>query len=350
MIFGAIVVYRQLQYMKNADKGFLPEQVMVIENAKSIKNQEALKTELLKVANIPAASLSGGVLGGLNWTRTLGYPDGFVMNLFDIEPEFIETMGLEFVSGRNFSRERPTDAQGLTIVVNETGLRELGMTYEDVGKSLPLASQNDSTTTYGKVIGVVKDFHFTDFKKEIKPFAFFYREQPMDYLNLKVSAGNLSETLVAIEDIWYDFTDGIPMKYTFLDQTFAELHAREKRLSDIVLCLTILALFIAFMGMFAIANMTVKDRLKEIAIRKVLGASVAGISNMVAKKFPFISTYRQRNSMPGCLFHHAKMARRFCLPHLFRISTFFSGYWFYLTGDLDHRRFSCFKGRFQQPC
>ena len=285
MIFGTIVVYKQLQHVKNADKGFKPEQVLVIGNMTSVQKQEALKVELLKIAGISGASLSNGIIGGLNWTRGLGYPDAFTMNLLDIDPEFIETMGLEFVAGRNFSRERPTDAQGLTIVVNETGLRELGMTYEDVGKSMPMDTDNDSILLDGKVIGVVKDFHFTDFKKEIKPFAFFYREHPMNYLSLRVSTVNLSKTLTEIERVWSDVANGIPLEYSFLDQTFADLHAREQKLSRILSYLTFLAIFIAFMGMFAIANMTVKDRIREIAIRKILGASVSGISNMITKKF-----------------------------------------------------------------
>ena len=285
MIFGTIAVYKQLQHMKNADKGFAPEQVLVIENMSGVQNQETLKAELLRVADISTAGLSNGIIGGLNWTTGLGYPDAFTMNFLEIDPGFIETMGFEFIAGRNFSSDRPTDAQGITIVVNETGLRELGMTYEDLGKNLPMGNQNDSTVRDGKVIGVVKDFHFTDFKKEIRPFAFFYRDRAMDYLSLKVSTSNLSQTLGAIEDVWSDVTDGMPLEYYFLDQSFADLHAREKRLSGILLYLTLLALFIAFMGMFAIANMTVKDRIKEIAIRKVLGATVSGISNMITRKF-----------------------------------------------------------------
>ena len=104
----------------------------------------------------------------------------------------------------------------------------------------------------------------------------------MSYLSLKLSTVNPARTVNAIEDIWTDFSNGAPMEYFFLDQTFADLHAGENRLSRILIYLTLLALFIAFMGMFAIANMTIKDRKKEIAIRKVLGASVSGVSNMTS--------------------------------------------------------------------
>lgn len=285
MIFGSIAVYQQMEHMNNVDKGFDQEQVLVIENVSRVENQQTLKNELLKLANVKNAGVSSGVIGGLNWTTSLGYPDAFLMNFIAVDPEFLETMEFELVAGRNFSRDRSTDAEGLIMVVNETALKEFGMTLEDIGKSMPMSSENDSTITNGTIIGVVKDFHFTDFKMEIKPFAFFYRERPLQYLSLKIDEHNLSNTLNSIEDVWSEVTGGMPIEYVFLDETFAELHAQEGRLSSILLYLTILALFIAFIGMLAIANMTNKDRRKDMAIHKVLGASVSNVLNMVTRKF-----------------------------------------------------------------
>ncbi|GJM35275.1 MAG: ABC transporter permease [Saprospiraceae bacterium] len=286
MIFCSIAVYQQLQFVKNVDKGFSSEQVMVIENVGDIRNQQTLKTELLKINEVSSAGLSNGIIGGLNWTTSLGYPDAFTMNWVVIDPEFIETMGLELIEGRNFSRERPGDTIGVTIIVNETALKELKLTHEDIGKSLPLYEPEDSLDTgRGTVIGVVKDFHFTDFKSTIKPFCFFYRAEPQDYLSLKLSTANVPETLSAIENVWSDFSNQTPLEYFFLDKSFAELYAKESQLSNVLLFLTILALFIAFIGMFAIANMTIKDRTKEIAIRKVLGASVSNVVMLITRNF-----------------------------------------------------------------
>ena len=286
MIFATVAVYRQLQHVKNTDKGFAPEQVLVIDNANSVQHQESLKQELLKIATISKAGYSNGIIGGLNWTTSLGYPDGFTMNWITGDPDFIETMGLEFVDGRNFSPERLTDTSGVVIIVNETALKELGMSYEDIGKNLPMYAQRDSADAgRGTVIGVVKDFHFTDFKSTIKPFCFFYRKETLDYLSLKVSTNNISKTLQDIEGVWSTFANQAPLEYSFLDQTFAELHAKENRLSSVLFFLTILALFIAFIGMFAIANMAIKSRTKEIAIRKVLGASIASVTFLISRKF-----------------------------------------------------------------
>lgn len=284
MIFGTIAVYQQLEYVKKLDKGFAMDQVLVIENAASAANQQVMKNELMKIADVSNAGVSNGIIGNLNWTTSLGYPDAFTMNYVVIDPDFVETMGFELITGRNFSKDIPTDQQGITIIVNETGLNELGLTYDDVGKSLPLA-QSDSTARNGTVIGVVKDFHFANFKSEIKPFAFFYRDGSMDYLNVKINTGNVGNTLRQVEAVWDEVSSGAPLEYFFLDQTFADLNTQESKLSNILFYLTLLALFIAVIGMFAIANMNIKDRKKEIAIRKVLGGSVSGVSNLIVKKF-----------------------------------------------------------------
>lgn len=286
MIFCSITVFEQFQHVQRVDKGFSPEQVLVIENTGNLPNQKSLKEELLKITDVSEAGLSNGVIGGINWSTSLGYPDAFTMNYLVVDPGFMETMGLKLRAGRNFSEERETDKTGVNIIVNETGLQQLGLSYEDIGKSLPMFEQQDSADAgRGTIVGVVEDFHFTDFKTEIKPFAFFYRDRPQDFLNLKLSTADLPRTLQKIEGVWSQFLGEAPLEYFFLDQSFAELFEKEKRLSQILGFLTILAIFIAVMGMFAIANMTIKDRVKEIAIRKVLGASVSGVTFLITRHF-----------------------------------------------------------------
>lgn len=286
MIFGTITVNRQLKHIRNVDKGFDVDQVMIIENADAIANRDAFKTELLTKVGVKSGSPSSGVVGGLNWTTSVGYPNSLLMNYLAVDPDFMETLGLELVAGRNFEASRETDRQGFNMIVNETAFKELGLDLEkDVGRTIPMYRRSDSTIVDGTILGVVKDFHFTDFKLEIKPFAFFYRERSMSYFSLKLDTQNIQETLSQIEEVWRSFSNDAPMEYFFLDQQFAEHHAEENRLSQIMRYLTLLAFFIAFIGMFSIANLTIKDKKKEIAIRKVLGASIAGITNLVTGKF-----------------------------------------------------------------
>lgn len=286
MIFGTITVNRQLNHIRNVDKGFDVNQVMMIENADVVANREAFKTELLKQVGVKSAGPSSGVIGGLNWTTNVGYPNALLMNYLAVDPDFVETLGLELVAGRNFEAGRETDRQGFNMIVNETAFRELGLDLEkDVGRTIPIFRRNDTTIVDGTILGVVKDFHFTDFKLEIKPFAFFYRERSMSYFSLKLDTQNMQETLRQVEEVWQSFANDAPMEYFFLDQQFAEHHAQENRLSQIMGYLTLLAFFIAFIGMFSIANLTIKDKKKEIAVRKVLGASVSGITHLVTGKF-----------------------------------------------------------------
>ena len=132
---------------------------------------------------------------------------------------------------------------------------------------------------------MVKNFHFTNFKSQIKPFGFYFRDRDQTHLGIKLSTAGLSETIRGIENAWNEVANGAPFEYYFLDESYEAMNAQEGKLLNMMLYLTLLALFIAFIGMFAIANLTIKDRKKEIAIRKVLGASVAGVSNMITRKF-----------------------------------------------------------------
>ncbi|MTI39170.1 ABC transporter permease [Fulvivirga lutimaris] len=288
MIFGTIVVYNQLGFIQSKNKGFDPEQVLVIENVNNLRDYKVLKNEIEQLSSVNSAGVSSGVIGGLNWTTTVGYPDGFLMNYIAIEPSFLETLGVEFVSGRNFIDGNENDASGFNLIINQTALSQLGITNEDVGKDIPITSNNDSIV-YGRVVGVVKDFHFTDFKSAIKPFAFLYREGSMPYLNVKISSENITSTLESVSAIWSKYSNS-PLEYSFLDQTFNDLHNEETKLSKILLYLTALAMFIAVMGMFSIVDLTLKAQLKEIAIRKVLGASIANVTQLVTKKFIVLVT------------------------------------------------------------
>lgn len=284
MILGTLVVHKQMDYMGSLDLGLDPEQVLILENADDIANQELLMAELGTLPGVEAVGVSSGIMGALNWTTNIGYPDRFLINYLVVDPGYLETMGFELIHGRNFQKDIETDQEGYTIVVNESAFRELGLDADDIGNAINIL-QDDTLTIEGKVIGVVKDFHFTDFRMEIKPFVFFYRSEPLDYVNVKVQSPDMFQTLNELEEVWDRFANGAPLEVLFQDETYAALMLSERRLSRIMLALSGLALFIAIMGMFAIANMTIRDRKREIAIRKVLGATATGVSTMVTSRF-----------------------------------------------------------------
>ncbi|MEQ9424144.1 MAG: ABC transporter permease [Cyclobacteriaceae bacterium] len=284
MIIGTVTVFQQLNFFKNADKGFSIDQVLIIENTDEITNRQALVDRLNQIPSIQSAGYTNGVVGKLNWTYQAGYPDSFLMNYAVISPEYLDAMGFDLIAGRNFTLNSEAD-EGQTMIVNEAAMKALKLSYEQVGQNVPVG-QNGDSLIYGRVIGVIKDFHYSNFKSEIKPYAFFYRaDRNFNNLAVKLGTTNLSQTLAQIEGTWYSVAPNQPLQSYFLDQTFAELHETETRLSEVMLNLTFLSIFIAFMGMFAIANMVIKSRLKEIAIRKVLGATLGQVVNLVTQNF-----------------------------------------------------------------
>ncbi|WP_422361444.1 ABC transporter permease [Reichenbachiella sp.] len=284
MILAALVVHQQLTYMQQADKGFDPNQVLVIENGEAVGNYTTFKNKILNIPGVQNVGNANGVLGQLNWTTRVGYPDPFVMNYMVIDADFIQTMGLQLTSGRSFSTDRPTDKEGWTMMVNETASKELGLTTDQIGQTLPITTMEDSII-YGTIVGVLKDFQFTDMKIETKPFAFFYRDEPLDFINLSISGSNIQETLMAIESEWRTLSGDAPLESFFLDQVYEDLLQEENVLSQLMLGLTFLSFFIAFIGMFSIANIRLKDKTKEIAVRKVLGSSVFDVMQLMTVKF-----------------------------------------------------------------
>ncbi|MEP5613765.1 MAG: ABC transporter permease [Cyclobacteriaceae bacterium] len=284
MIVGTMVVYQQLMYFKNSDMGFNMDQVLVIENASVVSNQQTLKERVSQLSFVESAGYSNGVVGGLNWTFTLGYPEGFLMNYTVVSPDYMETMEFEFLAGRNFDASIETDREGLNLIANEAALQAMNLALDKVGESVVMSSQSDSLI-YGRVLGVVKDFHFSNFKSEIKPYAFFYREGEAQNLAVRMNSTNVLENIEQLEAIWNELAIGVPFESYFLDQSFAKLHRTEERLSEVMLYLTGLSIFISFIGMFAIANIVIKARLKEVAVRKALGATTNQVVNMFTKNF-----------------------------------------------------------------
>lgn len=284
MILAALVVHQQLAYMQQADKGFDPSQVLVIENGEEVGNYHTLKNELLSIPEVQNVGNANGVLGQLNWTTRVGYPDPFVMNYMVIDADFIQAMGLNLTKGRSLSTDRASDKEGWTMMVNEAASKELGLTDDQIGQSLPIATMEDSII-YGSIVGVIDDFQFTDMKIETKPFAFFYRDEPLDFVNLRISSKNMNETLIAIEKVWRELSGDAPLDYFFLDQVYEDLLQEENVLSQLMLGLTFLSFFIAFIGMFSIASIRLKDKTKEIAVRKVLGSSVFDVMQLITTNF-----------------------------------------------------------------
>ncbi|MFN2457938.1 MAG: ABC transporter permease [Chitinophagaceae bacterium] len=292
LIICTIVVFQQLKYTRSKDLGLNKENVIVIANTKRLQNkEESFRQEIASMPEIANASIASGVP-----TQYL-FMDGYVpipanneqlakdINLpsFIVDYDFIPALQLRIVKGRNFSKDF---ADSSFVIVNESCVKEIGW-KEPIGQYLQYPGNNNQLF---KVIGVVKDFNFQSFRDAVSSFALFHSSSKTydwgnSYVIAKTKPGNISETLGKLEAKWKSFTADTPFDYSFLDEEFDALYKTDKRMGLVFNLFTILAIFVACLGLFGLAVYTAEKRTKEIGIRKVLGASVQSIVAMFSKDF-----------------------------------------------------------------
>lgn len=291
MITGTIIIYNQLNYMRNADLGFKKENVMVMEvqDTTFLKRMDSFRAELKENPNIVATSMSRSVPGsGLSIQVMLvekeGKMDEFVLNNIPCDQEFADLLGLEFVQGRNFSRDIKTD-DTLSIIVNEATVRALEWGDDAIGKKINMDFGIDGKGgTPRKVIGVVKDFHFTSLHNKVEPLVLFIPRFPLNVLSVRLKEGSGSNTINFVKSKWESFGNNRPFDYYFLDENFDNKYAAEAKLGKVFATFALLSIIIALMGLLGLSSFVTAQRTKEIGIRKVLGASVEGIVGLLYKE------------------------------------------------------------------
>ena len=287
LIIGAVVIYRQLTFMQNKNLGFDKSQLIYVRLENGAKKKAALlKHDLLQQAGITAVTASSSNLidvtsstYGIEWE---GQPQGdkFVMTNINIEPDFIPATGLQLIAGRNFRPGITTDTS-TTFLVNETAVRRMGwMPEQALGKRFRLWGNR------GTIIGVVKDFHFRPLTETIDPQLFYYslKESP-SWLLVKTKPGRAPEVIAALGQLYKKYEDRTAMQYEFVDQGLANQYRSEQRTGRIVLYFSVLAIAVSCLGLFGLSVYTIGQRIKEIGIRKVLGASVSSIVTLLSRDF-----------------------------------------------------------------
>ena len=296
MIIGSVTIYRQLQYSLHADLGFNKDQVLTFHiNDRNVRGQiPALKTQLLQSPLIKGVAAAGNPIGN-NDLGSYGYKfeknDGalsvnskMVQELM-VDADYLKTMEIKLISGRNFSDAIPADQFG-SILVNETMVKESGW-KEPIGKQMLKVTNKSGLITPGKIIGVVKDFHTYSMQHKVEPMVMIMppntREE--DNLYVKIAKGKIPEGLAYLNKVYSLFDKTDPVEYHFLDQNFAKQYEAEMKQGQIALIFSLLAILIACLGLFGLATFTAQQRTKEIGIRKVLGATVADIVQMLSSDF-----------------------------------------------------------------
>jgi putative ABC transport system permease protein len=295
MIIGTIVVSSQLSFLRNADLGFKKDNLVVIELQDSAfrSKVETFKNELLQNPDILSASNSTGVPGQIDWIQVMRVEREDKMSemaliLAQVDYDYVKTMGMEIVQGRDFDKNMGTDKTE-AVIINETGVKTLGWEDNPIGKKIQYGFDLDSNQgRMLKVVGVVKDFHFRSMHNKIEPVVLFISEAPRYFLTLRLRDGKEKEALAAIEDKWNAYGAGRPFDYRTISDIMDEQYTGEHKIGLIFQLTTIIAIFIALLGLLGLSSFIAEQKTKEIGVRKILGASVGNILQLLYREFVFL--------------------------------------------------------------
>jgi putative ABC transport system permease protein len=285
----------------SAKLGLNTDRVVTLNNVGflSPSDRSAFKNELEQLPGVKAVAASNGALPGRFSTTRVnvkGSANEQQVNFISVSYNYLDVLDIKIKEGRGFSSKFMADTltNGIpggpleqtigSVVLNETAVKDLGITEPAIGKQL-LWSTDADTSYYLNIVGITKDFHFTSMRNEIKPFAFFVNPNAQGTFLVKLAGNNIAGTLAQMERKWKQFPTERAFEYSFLDETFAKLYQSESRFQKVFISLVILGIFIACLGLLGLATFAAQQRIKEIGIRKVLGASVASVVTLLSKDF-----------------------------------------------------------------
>lgn len=287
LIIATAVTFQQLNYLNNRDLGYAKDQVVSLRYFGELAPQfDAFYNELTKHSAIGNLSRSTRIPTGrlLDSQGTAQIQKGdsmetssLVMKNVRIDHEFFDTYGIQFVAGRNFSKEVKSD-DSLGFILNEAAVRNLGVTHDEI-----LTRDFQYGGVRGHVLGVVKDFHFESLHEEIIPVV-FHASQFYNRISIKIEQQNMQAGLQHLEKVWKEFLPHRPFEYTFVSEQYADLYDSEQRQAQLFTIFSGLAIVIACLGLFGLATFNTLQRVKEIGIRKVLGASMHQILGLLSKE------------------------------------------------------------------
>ncbi len=293
LILGALVIREQMNYLNTESLGFNKSQkiILPIQTNESNTNSNLLKNELLNNVQILSVAKGGTYPGIESITGMLFHAEGKVaidnieLQTAYAEDGYIETLGIELLKGRGFSKAFTNDMENL--VVNEEAIKKLGYTLDNaIGKKVYYEFQN--ATHAMSIIGVVKNYHFQSLHNKIKPLALSispFFSGPTSYLIVDVKTTEYAELITSLQKTWAKINPTSPFVYSFLDQDFQKNYDKEERTASLIQYFTLIAIVIACLGLFGLATFTAEQRVKEIGVRKVLGASVMQIVTLLSKDF-----------------------------------------------------------------
>ncbi len=284
LIISTFVIYNQMQLIMHQKLGFDKDQVVMIQGTNTLGDEvKNFKTELLKIPQVKSVSVSDFLpVSGTKRNGNTFWKEGKTKEesgvggqSWTVDADYLKTMGIRLESGRNFAENMRSDSQA--VIINQSMAKKLNL-KDPVGKRIA------NNWTVFNVIGVVKDFNFESLRDPIGPLC-MHPGISSSIVSVKLSAGNMKNSLSSINAVWKNFSPSQPIRYTFLDERFASMYSDVLRMVRIFTGFAILAIIIACLGLFALSAFMAEQRNKEIGIRKVLGAGVMQITGMLSKDF-----------------------------------------------------------------
>ena len=292
LIIGTIIIYNQLDFIRSRKIGYNRDQVVVIHNPYYLDNQiHTFRNELLNIPGVRNASISGDLptnsgFDNEGWFRDAAMDPSraVVLTNFFIDDDYIPTLGMEIKEGRNFSKDFPTDSLG--VILNEAAVKVLG--YKDPFKETIYRPNFYDNGIHGSlayhIVGVVKDFNFSSMHQSVGP-VIIQRGDNWGAIAVRVDTKNISSVITSIKNKWAGMVPAQPFNYTFMDADFENVYTAEQRTGKLFITFAVFAILIGCLGLFGLVTYAAEQRIKEIGVRKVLGASVSGIVAMLSKDF-----------------------------------------------------------------
>jgi len=290
LLVGTAVIYQQLQYIHNRDLGFNRDQVLMVNDAYVLGNQaRAFGRQVKSMTGVEGTTITGYVPTGGNGNNdaiflspNLDVKKSISTQVWPVDDQYIPVLGMRILAGRNFSKDFLTDSTA--VVVNEAAAR-LMQGVKPVGAKL--YEIDDLQTKKVKeyhVIGVVQNFNFSSLREVVTPMM-LYLGQDEGRISLRIHAADAHRLAAQMETLWRKMAPAQPFSYTFMDEEFNNLYLSEQRMGSISLSFSLLAIFIACLGLFGLTAYAAEQRTREIGIRKVLGATVGGIITLLSRDF-----------------------------------------------------------------
>lgn len=291
LIISTVIVFEQLRYMQNKALGFDRDHVVTLNYTNGLSERfDAFRTELLassvikdvgRSSRIPTGRLLDAMGSQIRRGDSLA-PSGADIKMVRADDGFVSTYGVKMIAGRNLSRQRGL-ADTSAFLINQAAVKALGLkSPEDaIGKEFVYGGRR------GELVGVFNDFHFESMHERILPLVVYLPTNPNNYGNIsvKIAGNNIPGALAQIETTWKKFVPEMPFEYTFMDENFDRLYEAEQRQGTIFTVFACIAIFIACLGLFGLSAFAISQRIKEIGIRKVLGANTGSIVGLLSKDF-----------------------------------------------------------------